>query len=235
MLNAKLKELLGTIQNSQLRNKVADFLESPTFTLDGKTYAGPPFDVSPGGLKHHHTYKGGYIEHIEATAKIAFALSDTVEEVYGGKIDRDLVVAGILLHDIFKPVTYATDEKGEYTSAPLADFMDHISLATSELVRREFPVEVIHIVASHYGGYGPIHPRTIEALVVHLADNTDSQLNGQVLDAAYYLTRKAAGDTIQKLSSKEAFAIVRAKATEGWKGVEKITQEISQERALQKT
>ena len=184
MLNAKLKELADKIQNSELRSKVTDFLENPTFSLDGKLYAGPSFDVSPGGLAHHHTYEGGYVEHVVATWKIASALCDVVEEVYGGKVDRDLVTAGVLLHDIFKPVTYTQDEKGEFASAPLADYLDHISLATSELVRRNFPVELIHIVAAHYGGYGPIKPRTVEALVVHLADNTDSQLNGQVLDAA---------------------------------------------------
>ncbi len=234
-MNLKLKELLDKIQNRKLRYKVADFLENPTFRLDGKLYTGPSFDVSPGGLKHHHTYEGGYIEHVVATAKIAAALCDVVEEVYGGKANRDLVLAGILLHDIFKPVTYAVDEKGDYTSAPLADYMDHISLAISELVRRDFPVEIIHIVAAHYGDYGLIHPRTVEALVVHLADNTDSQLNGQVLDAAYYLTRKATGEALPKLSSKEAFEIVHSKATEGWKGVEKTAHKLAQDRTPHKT
>jgi hypothetical protein len=145
------------------------------------------------------------------------------------------VTAGILLHDIFKPVTYAVDEKGDFTSAAIADYMDHISLATSELVRRDFPVELVHIVAAHYGSYGPIKPRTVEALVLHLADNADSQLNGQVLDAAGFLTRKATGDYLPKLTSKEAFEIVHSKATEGWKGVEKTVKKIKQKREPQKT
>ena len=235
MLNPKLKELSDKIRNRKLRKKVVDFLENPTFKLDGKVYSGPSFDVSPGGLAHHHTYEGGYIEHVAATAKLALALCDVVEEVYGGKVDRDLVTAGILLHDIFKPVTYAVDEKGDFTSAAIADYMDHISLATSELVRRDFPVELVHIVAAHYGSYGPIKPRTIEALVLHLADNVDSQLNGQVLDAAGFLTRKATGEYLPKLTSKEAFEIVHSKATEGWKGVEKTVKKIKQKREPQKT
>ena len=234
MLNAKLKELASKIQNNELRDKVTEFLENPTFTLDGKLYAGPSFDVSPGGLAHHHTYEGGYVEHVVATWKIAFALSEVVEQVYGGKVDMDLVTAGVLLHDIFKPVTYMQNEKGEFASAPLADYLDHISLATSELVRRNFPVELIHIVAAHYGGYGPIKPRTVEALVVHLADNTDSQLNGQVLDAAGYLTRKTTGGGLAGLNSKEAFEIVNSKAAEGWGGVEKTVEKITKKRA-QKT
>jgi hypothetical protein len=59
VLNAKLKELVEKIQNNDLRSKVTDFLENPTFSLDGKVYSGPSFDVSPGGLAHHHTYEGG--------------------------------------------------------------------------------------------------------------------------------------------------------------------------------
>jgi hypothetical protein len=36
-----------------------------------------------------------------------------VEEVYGGKVDRDFLTAGVLLNDIFKPVIYTMDENGE--------------------------------------------------------------------------------------------------------------------------
>jgi 7,8-dihydroneopterin 2',3'-cyclic phosphate phosphodiesterase len=235
VLNPKLKELCEKIQSAELRQKVYEFLENPTFSLDGKLYTGPSFDVSPGGITHHHTYQGGYIEHVVATWKIASALCDVVEDVYGGKVDRDYVTGGVLLHDIFKPVTYVEEENGDFASAPLADYLDHISLATAELVRRNFPIKLIHIVTAHYGNHGPIQPRTIEALVVHLADNVDSQLNGQVLDAARFLTRKAAGDGVAKMNSKEAFEVVRSKTTEGWSGVEKAVKKIMQDRESQKT
>ncbi len=235
MLNSKLKELIDKIQNGPLRMKVLDFLEDPTFRLDGKVYSGPSFDVSPGGITHHHTYEGGYLEHVLAAEKIASALCDVAEKIYGGKVDRDLVTAGVLLHDIYKPITYVNDENGGFTSSPLVDYLDHISLATAELVRRDFPIELIHVVTAHYGRNGPTHPRTIEALVVHLADNTDSQLNGQVLNATGFLMRKANGEGIRNLTSKEAFEIVHSKVTEGWKGVEKTVEKISQERSSQKT
>jgi putative nucleotidyltransferase with HDIG domain len=165
VLNAKLREIAEKIQNRELRDKVTDFLLKPTFSLDGIIYRGLSFEDSPGGLAHHHTYEGGFVEHVVATWRIAYALCDVVECVYGGKADRDLVTAGVLLHDIFKPLTYATDVEGNFVSSPIADRLDHISLATAELVRRDFSPELIHIVASHYGSYGPIRPRTIEALV----------------------------------------------------------------------
>jgi 7,8-dihydroneopterin 2',3'-cyclic phosphate phosphodiesterase len=234
-LNPKLQQLTDQIQDKQLRQKVTEFLENPTFALNGTVYKGPSFEVSPGGLTHHHNYVGGYLEHVLATTKIALALCDVAEELYGGKVNRDQVIAGALLHDIFKPITYVQNEQGDYVSAGLADYLDHISLATAELVRRDFPVAVIHIVTAHYGGYGPISPRTLEALIVHLADDTDSRLNGQVMDAAWHLTRKATGEGIAKLNAKEAFEIVQTKAAEGWAGVKKTAQKITQQRNAQKT
>ncbi|MFB3888832.1 MAG: HD domain-containing protein [Candidatus Bathyarchaeia archaeon] len=235
MLNPKLKELTARIHDKKLQKKVTEFLRNPTFELNGKVYSGVPLEVSPGGLAHHHTYRGGYLEHVVSTAKLALVLCDIVEEVYGGRVDRDLVMAGVLLHDIFKPVTYTIDDKGVFASSDVAEYLDHVSLATSELVRRDFPLNLVHMVTAHYGSYGPMKPRTIEALILHLADNADSQLNGQVLNAAGWMTRKVTGEYMPNLTSKEAFEIVRSKATEGWQGVEKAVEKISQARATQKT
>jgi putative nucleotidyltransferase with HDIG domain len=209
-MNSQLKQLTDQIHDTQLRIKVASFLENPTLELNGKTFTGPTFEVSPGSLSRHHVYVGGYLEHILATAKIALALSDVSEQLYGGKVNRDYIIAGVLLHDVFKPITYVQNEKGEYISAPLADYLDHISLATAELVRRDFP------------------------LPVHLADDTDSRLNGQMLEAAWHLTRKANGEGLPNLNAQEAFEIVQAKTAEGWEGVKKTAAKISRERS-QKT
>ncbi len=235
MLNLKLKRLADKIEDKDLNDKVEDFLENPTFELNGKMFSGPSFEISPGGLAHHHRYEGGYIEHVIATAELALALCDVVEKVYFGRVNRDLVIAGVLLHDIFKPLTYALNENGAFTSSEIGEYIDHVSLVTSELVRRDFPLELVHIVASHYGSYGPIEPRTIEALVVHLADNTDSQLNGRVLNAAGWLTRRATGEYLESINSKEAFEIIAMKATEGWKGVQKMAERIRQQQEASKT
>jgi hypothetical protein len=122
------------------------------------------------------------------------------------------------------------NKDGSYGSAPLADFLDHLSLATAELVRREFPLELVHIVAAHHGEYGPTRPRTIEALICHLADFTDSRLNGEVLDAAAYLTRRSGGQGLYGMTSKEAFEIVHSKAVEGWEGVARTLGKINRKR-----
>ena len=158
-------------------------------------------------------------------------MCDSVEKVYHGKVNRDHVLAGVLLHDIFKPVTYTVNEKGSYSPTRLADYMDHLSLVISELVRRDFPLDVIHIVSAHHGDYGPIRPHTIEALICHLADLIDSRMNGQILNAAQYLTRKVLGEEISGLTAKEAFEIIHSKHIKGQDGVAETVNKIRKRKA----
>jgi len=227
---SKLKTLTSKIRDENLRKKVIELLENPTFEASGKTYKRLSYETSPGGLSHHHCYQGGYLEHVTSTAKIALALCDSVEEIYRGKVNRDLVIAGILLHDIFKTAMYTTTKNGTFTSTHLAEYIDHLSLATAELIRRSFPIELVHIVSAHHGPYGPIRPRNLEALICYLADFTDSRLNGEVLNAAQFLTRKTTGQDLFGLTSREAFGIVYSKSTEGWEGVAKTINKIRKKR-----
>lgn len=235
LLNSKLKALTSKIHNEALRKKTIDLLENPTFEADGKTYSGLPVEAAPAGRSHHHSYPGGYIEHVVSASNLALAMCNSVEKVYHGKVNRDLVLAGILLHDAFKPVTYAVDKRGNYSATHLGEYLDHLSLATSELVRRGFPLELVHIAASHHGQYGPIRPKTVEALICHLADLMDSRLNGEVLSAAEYLSRMAVGQELFGLTSKEAFEIVYSKSVEGWEGVAKTVEKMKRKRRTHKT
>jgi 7,8-dihydroneopterin 2',3'-cyclic phosphate phosphodiesterase len=230
----QLELLASKISDDDLRRKVLEVLKDPTFIVDGKKHSGLPLEVSPAGKSNHHCYPGGYVEHVTSTADIALAMCNSVERIYHGRVNRNLVLAGVLLHDAFKPVTYAADERGGYDSTRLGDYLDHLSIATSELVRRGFPLELVHIVASHHGSYGPIRPHSIEALVCHLADSADSRLNGEILRAASYFTRKALGQELSELNSKEAFEIVRSKATGGWNGVARTAEKIERQRRSRK-
>jgi len=235
LLHPKLKALADEIRDKKLRRKVIELLENPTFEINGKKYSGVPLDVSPAGLSHHHCYPGGYIEHVVSTANLAIAMCKSVEKVYHGKVNHDLVIAGVLLHDVFKPTTYIVKENGSYGSSRLADYLDHLSLVISELVRRGFSLELIHVVSAHHGDYGPIRPHTVEALICHLADLMDSRLNGKVLSAASYLTRRAVGEELRGLTSKDAFEIVHSKSVEGWEGVAKTVKKIKRRRKMHKT
>jgi len=230
-LDPRLKKIIAKIKDESLREKVSKFVENPKIEIGGKVYMGMPLDSSPAGISHHHSYPGGFIEHVASTTEIALALCNVTKRVYHGKVDTDLVISGAILHDIFKPLTYEVEENGTYRVTPLAERLDHLTLIVSEMVRRGFPLDLIHIVCAHHGGEaGPIWPRTIEALVCHLADITDSRLNGEVLRAARYLSREATGEELDILASKEAFEIVHSKVVEGWDGVRKTVEKIRQKR-----
>jgi putative nucleotidyltransferase with HDIG domain len=229
-LNPQLETIVNKIKNESLRDKVAELLENPVMKINGKLYTGMPLETSPAGISRHHSYPGGFVEHVVATSEIALTLCNIVKKIYHGKVDVDLMLAGVLLHDIFKTLTYE-EENGTYRATPLAERLDHLTLIVSEMVRRGFPLNLIHVVCAHHGGQaGPVWPRTIEALVCHLADVTDSRLNGEVLRAARYLSRQATGEELQILSSKEAFEIVHSKVAEGWSGVQKTVEKIKRKR-----
>ena len=229
-MNPQLEKIVNKVKNKSLRNKVTDLLENPVMEIDEKLYTGMPLETSPAGISRHHSYPGGFIEHTVATSEIALNLCNVIKKVYHGKVDVDLVLAGVLLHDLFKPLTYE-EENGIYRTTPLAERLDHLTLIVSEMVRRGFPLSLIHIVCAHHGGQaGPVWPRTIEALVCHLSDVTDSRLNGEVLRAARYLSREATGTELQILNSKEAFETVHSKVVEGWGGVQKTVEKIKRKR-----
>lgn len=237
-MNSQLRKAIHKIHDKNLREKVVAFAENPTIEIDGKIYKGLPLETAPASVSHHHSYPGGFIEHVISTTNIALALCSVVEDVYGGKVDKDLVVAGVVLHDILKPVTYLQKEKGTYATAPIAERLDHLTLGVTELIRRGFPLSLVHIVEAHMGWqHGPIGPRTVEALVVHLADMADSRLNGEVLRAAQYLLRESTGIELSLLTATEAFEIVNAKTLQGWDGVPKAHEKIEKQRrkTLQKT
>jgi len=230
-LDPRLEKIVEKIRDKSLREKVASLIENPLVEIEGKVYTGLPLNRSPAGLSRHHSYPRGFLEHTIASTEIALTLCNIIEKIYHGKIDKDLVIAGMVLHDIFKPLTYEEEKNGTYTTTPLAERLDHLTLAVSELIRRSFPLNLIHIVCAHHGGAaGPIWPRTIEALVCHLADVTDSRLNGEVLRAARYLSRTATGEELHISTSKEAFEIVHSKVIEGWDGVKKTVEKIIKDR-----
>ena len=218
-MDPRLIEAINKIRDESLKEAVLDLVKEPSLNLSGALYEGLRVEESPASLSRHHSYPGGLLEHILSTLKIALTLCDCVEEIYHGKVNRDLVIAGVILHDILKPLMYVARDDGGYESSPLAERVDHLTLITSELVRRGLSLEIVHVVCAHHGDAGPISPKTLEALICHVADVADSTLNGKVLRAAKYLIKEVTGQPVEVIDSKTAFELVYLKAKEGWEGV----------------
>jgi len=141
------------------------------------------------------------------------------------KINRDYVIAGVLLHDFMKHVTYQKNEDNTYSLTMLGQKLDHLSLILAEAYRMSLPIEVLHILAAHHGEASPIRPHSIEALVVNIADSADAKLIGDVVNAARWAVRDCIGKESRLLSAEEAFQNVYARQNEGCEGVKKIYEE----------
>jgi 3'-5' exoribonuclease len=138
--------------------------------------------IWPAAQQIHHAYRGGFLEHITKMAEVG----RFVARAYGA--DEDLVLAGIVLHDIGKLQELAYEGgAGSYTRD--GNLVGHIALGIV-IVRDAcngiagFPLElraqIEHLVASHHGlrEHGsPVEPKTIEAFIVAAIDDLDAKLN----------------------------------------------------------
>lgn len=216
----KLFEYTGRIQDVELKKKVREFLINPTIELDAEYF---PLEKCPAGVYHHHSYEGGLLQHTISVIKLSMTLCDLVEENYYGEVNRDTVLAGAILHDLMKCYCYKNRADGdEFVTSELGEKIDHLSLMVSELYKRNFPLDIVHTVASHHGDISPTKPKTIEALILSVADQADSDFNGKLLRAAEYLLRRNGELRPRINSSREALNIVKAKSMGGWEGLEKF-------------
>ena len=138
--------------------------------------------VWPAAQQIHHAYRGGFLEHISKMAEVGILIA----RAYGA--DEDLVLAGVILHDIGKLQELAYEGgAGSYTRD--GNLVGHIALGMM-MVREAangisgFPLElrsqIEHLVASHHGvrEYGsPVEPKTIEAFILASVDELDAKLN----------------------------------------------------------
>jgi len=215
----KLVELAGLIADDGLRENVLAFLMDPPTDLDQPAL---PVGVCPAGAYQHHSYRGGLVEHTVSVVKLCMSLCDVVEEQYGGRVDRDLVLAGAVLHDIMKVYCYEETGGGGFRTSEFGGLVDHLSLMIAEMYRRGLPLDLVHVVAGHHGDAGPTKPKTLEALIVSVADQADSDLNGKLLHAAEYLLRRSGVSRPVLGSAKEALDVVQVKNREGWEGLQRM-------------
>lgn len=217
-MKLELRKIVNQIMDKDLKKKIIDLIVDSKVEIGGIEYKGLPLTYSPAGIYRHHSYPCGLIQHIISSAYIALTLCKIIEENYNGKVDRDVVLASIIAHDTMKPLLYER-KNGTFRKAPLGEKIDHLTLIVSELIRRGFPIQVIHAVAAHHGRNSQIRPHTIEALVCYISDYADSTLNGETLQAARFLIKDCTGEALENLTAKQAFAIVYAKQIKGCQGV----------------
>ncbi|PDM26198.1 dihydroneopterin 2',3'-cyclic phosphate phosphodiesterase [Candidatus Bathyarchaeota archaeon B24-2] len=220
----ELERLVKQISDPALRGKVLEFIRNPSFKL-GDLQRDFSISESPASVFRHHSYRHGLLEHTISVTILGITLCEVLEKVYGVKADRDVVIAGCVLHDLMKAPLYEETEDGCYTVSRLGEKIDHISLMVSELNRRGFPIEVIHAVAAHHAEFNVLHPTTLEALIVHVADIADSRLNGKILEAARRLIKEAMGEGVKSINLKDSLELLKIASREGLSSVKKYVEE----------
>jgi 3'-5' exoribonuclease len=141
------------------------------------------FKRAPAAKGMHHAYLGGLLEHTLGVARLA----DQVAKLYPD-LDRSLLLAGAMLHDIGKVKEFSFD-------SPVIDYSDpgrlmgHMVIGV-EMVQeriqaiRDFPedlgVRLKHLILSHHGRYefgAPTLPMLMEGFVLNFVDDMDAKLN----------------------------------------------------------
>lgn len=172
MLLEKLKRLTLTVTNLHLKQLLDSFFEDDTFCA--------AFIRAPGGKLWHHNRLGGLLEHTLSLARLTRRLAR-----HYPAIDRDLLLAGAVLHDIGKVEEYCYDTLIDYTDR--GRLVGHISLGAEWVAERAARIEgfppalldqVMHLVLSHQDEHGsPVKPMTKEAFLLHHADQIDSKMD----------------------------------------------------------
>jgi 3'-5' exoribonuclease len=138
------------------------------------------FKLAPGGVRAHHAYLGGLCLHTYDMLAIARGICE-----HDPDLNKDLLFAGVLLHDIGKIREYEYTRSIDNTDEGklLGHIVIGIRMIERELQRiADFPAKlewkVLHMVVSHHGfmEYGsPRKPLFLEAEILHQLDNLDAK------------------------------------------------------------
>jgi 3'-5' exoribonuclease len=174
----RLAEILGSIQNRHLGALVQAYLDDTKLMTD--------FCRAPAAMSFHHAFIGGLLEH----TLNAIEVGDAVCKFYPG-LNRDLVIAGIFLHDIAKTWELSYASSFGYTDGgqlvghivKSAIWVEQKAREAEMMLGEKIPqplVDVVqHIILSHHGSpeFGAVKvPATPEAVAVHMIENMDAKL-----------------------------------------------------------
>jgi 3'-5' exoribonuclease len=140
------------------------------------------FANAPAARTMHHAYIGGLLEHTLSMAAVAEMLAKHYPYV-----NRDLLLAGTLLHDMGKAIEYTTDPSFAFSDD--GRLVGHIVRAVVIVEKAAEAVQMdaetlrllVHMILAHHGTNewgSPVVPKTLEAILLHQIDLLDSRVQG---------------------------------------------------------
>ncbi|PZO96578.1 3'-5' exoribonuclease YhaM family protein [Streptococcus halichoeri] len=172
--------------------EVRDYLEGMLFKIENATWQrivralyrkyDQAFYSYPAAKTNHHAFESGLAYHTATMVRLADSIGDIYPE-----LDKSLLYAGIMLHDLAKVLELTGPENTEYTVR--GNLIGHISLINEEITKviaelnisdtKEEVTVLRHLILSHHGQleYGsPVRPRIMEAEILHMIDNIDASM-----------------------------------------------------------
>lgn len=171
---------------------VKEYLEQMVFKIENATWQRivralyrkyhQEFFTYPAAKTNHHAFESGLAYHTATMVRLADAICDIYPE-----LNKSLLFAGIMLHDLAKVIELSGPDNTEYTVR--GNLIGHIALIDEEITKvitelniddtREEVTVLRHIVLSHHGllEYGsPVRPKIMEAEIIHMIDNIDAEM-----------------------------------------------------------
>jgi 3'-5' exoribonuclease len=180
----RLRGVLLKLSHPHLRALVECFLMDADFVRD--------FCRAPAGIKNHHAYLGGLLEHVVTLLDAAERLLPLYPH-----LDRDLLLMGVFLHDVGKvrELTYGRSfgysDEGQLLGHLVigVEMLNEKVARVHELTGEPFPAELLlrlkHMIVAHHGTYefgSPKLPMTPEAIALHYLDNFDAKVHSYTRD-----------------------------------------------------
>ena len=136
----------------------------------------------PAAKTNHHAFESGLAFHTATMVRLADAIGDIYPQ-----LNKSLLFAGIMLHDLAKVIELSGPDDTEYTVR--GNLIGHIALIDEEITKvllelkiddsKEDVIVLRHVILSHHGllEYGsPVRPRIMEAVILHMIDNLDAEM-----------------------------------------------------------
>lgn len=155
---------LGQIADAELRDEVAGIWAEVWRESAWERIEDAPKNPNVPGQKLY--------SHIRSVTLQAVATAEIMKEIHGKDFDRDVLVAGGLLHDVSKLVEYEPKDGGAAKSHR-GKLIQHAVYAAHKGWEHGLPEEVVHILVSHTHS-SAVRPITWECVVIHYVDYLDS-------------------------------------------------------------
>lgn len=172
---ADLRAAIAAIGSPWLKRLLESVIEDPAIA--------PKLKRAPAAMTMHHAYLGGLLEHMVSLLGLARAIAAHYPE-----LDADLLLTGVVLHDIGKIDELRYGRGIDYTTP--GRLLGHIMIGSAIVHDKikaipEFPpslaILVEHLILSHHGSHefgSPSLPQTREAIALHFIDDMDSKMAG---------------------------------------------------------